>query len=86
MTPKVLDRLLGDLRAIPHVEIIRIGTRMPVVLRPDELNCWLDPTLSASAVGEVVSQAQDGFQSHPVSTRVNNTRNESADLIAPIER
>ena len=26
-----LDRVLGDLRAIAHVEIIRIGTRMPVV-------------------------------------------------------
>lgn len=26
-----LDRVLTDLRAIPHVEIIRIGTRMPVV-------------------------------------------------------
>lgn len=70
--------------AAPALEYIH--PRMPVVLRPDERNCWLDPTLSASAVGEVVSQAQDGFQSHPVSTRVNNTRNESADVIAPIER
>lgn len=26
-----LDRILQDLRAIPHVEIIRIGSRMPVV-------------------------------------------------------
>lgn len=26
-----LDRVLGDLRAIEHIEIIRIGTRMPVV-------------------------------------------------------
>ncbi len=27
-----LDWLLGELRAIPHVEVIRIGTRIPVVL------------------------------------------------------
>lgn len=27
-----LDRILGELRAIPHVEVIRIGTRTPVVL------------------------------------------------------
>jgi len=27
-----LDWILGELRAIPHVEVIRIGTRMPVVL------------------------------------------------------
>lgn len=32
MTPKILDRLLGDLRAIPHVEIVRIGSRVPVFL------------------------------------------------------
>jgi lysine 2,3-aminomutase len=29
-TPK-LDYILGRLRAIPHIEIIRVGTRMPVV-------------------------------------------------------
>lgn len=27
-----LDWILGELRSIPHVEIVRIGTRMPVVL------------------------------------------------------
>ena len=26
-----LEKILGDLRAIPHIEIIRIGSRMPVV-------------------------------------------------------
>ena len=32
LNPKVLESLLGRLRAIPHVEIIRIGTRVPVFL------------------------------------------------------
>ena len=27
-----LDWLLGELRAIPHVEIVRLGTRLPVTL------------------------------------------------------
>jgi len=27
-----LDWLLGKLRAIPHVELLRIGTKVPVVL------------------------------------------------------
>ncbi|MGE9745895.1 KamA family radical SAM protein [Bdellovibrio bacteriovorus] len=31
VSDKQLDRVLGDLRAIEHVEIIRIGSRMPVV-------------------------------------------------------
>ncbi len=39
-TPK-LDAILGRLRAIPHVEIIRIGTRLPVVcpMRIDDELC-----------------------------------------------
>lgn len=32
LSNKRLDEILGRLRAIPHVEIIRIGTRVPVVL------------------------------------------------------
>ncbi len=32
LSDKALDRLLGAVSAIPHVEIIRIGSRMPVVL------------------------------------------------------
>jgi lysine 2,3-aminomutase len=32
LAPKILEELLGRLREIPHVEIIRIGSRVPVFL------------------------------------------------------
>ena len=32
LPPKVLDNLLARLRAIPHVEIVRIGSRVPVFM------------------------------------------------------
>lgn len=32
LTPKLLDYLLSELRSIPHVEIVRIGSRVPVFL------------------------------------------------------
>jgi len=32
LSDAALDWILGELRAIPHVQVIRIGTRMPVVL------------------------------------------------------
>ena len=32
LAPKLLDEILGRLRAIPHVEILRIGSRVPVFL------------------------------------------------------
>ena len=32
LSDEKLDYLLGRLRAIPHVEFVRIGTKMPAVL------------------------------------------------------
>jgi len=32
LAPKVLENLLARLRAIPHVEVLRIGTRVPIFL------------------------------------------------------
>ena len=32
LAPKLLEELLGRLREIPHIEIIRIGTRVPVFM------------------------------------------------------
>ena len=37
LSPRILEDLLRRLRAIPHVEIIRIGTRVPVFL-PQRIN------------------------------------------------
>ena len=41
LAPKLLDMILSRLRAIPHVEIIRLGSRVPVFLpmRIDEKFC-----------------------------------------------
>jgi len=32
LAPKILDEILGRLREIPHIEIVRIGSRVPVFL------------------------------------------------------
>jgi lysine 2,3-aminomutase len=37
LAPKVLERLLSALREIPHIEIIRIGSRVPVFM-PQRIN------------------------------------------------
>ncbi|MFW5941607.1 MAG: lysine 2,3-aminomutase [Chloroflexota bacterium] len=41
LAPRLLDMILGRLRAIPHIEIIRIGSRVPVFLpmRVDQAFC-----------------------------------------------
>src|SRR5207244_1326645 len=43
LAPKLLENLIGRLRAIPHIEIIRIGSRVPVFMpqRVDQELCDL---------------------------------------------
>jgi putative SOS response-associated peptidase YedK len=63
--------------------VAEIHDRMPVVL-PDQAHAgWLDPALKdASAYAREHALARE-FAHHPVSKRVNNERNEGADLIEP---
>ncbi len=63
--------------------VAEIHDRMPVVL-PDETHAgWLDPSLKdASAYAREHALSRE-FAHYPVSKRVNNARNEGADLIEP---
>ncbi len=47
LAPKVLSGLLSELRAIPHIEIVRIGTRVPVFL-PMRITDQLLETLASA--------------------------------------
>ena len=58
--------------------IARLHDRMPVILRPDTATAWLarDPNL-LDAVGADPPE----LQAWPVDRKVNNARNEGADLV-----
>ncbi len=56
--------------------------RMPVCLARDAQTVWLDNSAEREALDELVQEPQDAqLQFWPVSRRVNNPSNESADLI-----
>lgn len=57
--------------------------RMPVILSSDDYGRWLDPTLEdADALQPLMQPYPDeALTYHPVSTRVNNVRNDDARLI-----
>ena len=59
---------------------------MPVILRPDVEDAWLDPELrEVSAVRKLLEPlAPETLQALPVSRRVNSPRNEGPDLIQPV--
>lgn len=66
-------------------ELGRIHDRMPFHVRPDERTYWLDPAIPAAAAAEfLVNRKQPAMDAIPVSTAVNNVRNNGPELIEPI--
>ena len=70
----------------PNPLMARIHDRMPVILPESAWDRWLDPTLDDvdELRGLLVPYTAGELEAYPVSTLVNNTRNESPDLAAPI--
>ena len=57
---------------------------MPVVLKPKHFNAWVDPQTHGQAVKEIITDSHTDFISYPVSTKVNNSRNDFQDLLEPL--
>lgn len=64
----------------------RIHDRMPAVLSPSDWDLWLDRDVTdTSAVKHLLAPADPRlFDMFPVSTQVNSVRNNSGDLVAPL--
>lgn len=58
--------------------------RMPVVLRSNHYEDWLGPA-PPREVDRMIADAQTDFVHHAVSTKVNNARNESEDLVERVD-
>lgn len=61
--------------------------RMPVILDPEALDRWLDPAVTdfERVRGSLGSCPSGTLVAYPVSTRVNRTAEDDADLIAPLD-
>ena len=64
--------------------IVHIHDRMPVVLKPKHFNAWVGPQTQGQAVKEIITDSHIDFISYPVNTKVNNARNDFADLLEPL--
>ncbi len=66
----------------PSEDVVAVHDRMPLVLRPDDLDGWLEG--DASVRHALLHSAPAGtLQHHEVSRRVNSVRFDDAQLIAP---
>jgi putative SOS response-associated peptidase YedK len=58
---------------------------MPVILAATRWDDWLDPGSDHDAVRSLLVPAPDGLlEVHPVSTAVNNVRNNGPQLVDPL--
>jgi putative SOS response-associated peptidase YedK len=65
----------------------RIHDRMPMLVEPDHWDRWLDPRVSdPKELGRLLVPAAPGrLDAYPVSTEVNDVRNNGSHLIAPVQ-
>jgi len=70
----------------PNDQIRQLHARMPVILQPEDVDAWLDPTASTDSLGQLLVPAADGLLAmHQVSTRVNSPKNDDPDCIKPVD-
>ena len=70
--------------AAPELE--RVHHRMPVIIAGAQHDEWLQPAGGAASTpdGLLVPWAHGGLEVRPVSRRVNDARNQGADLVEPL--
>jgi putative SOS response-associated peptidase YedK len=62
-----------------------IHNRMPVIVRPEMCDAWLDPQSPPDVLKEIVEHPRnDELTVYEVSPLVNNVRNERAECVAPV--
>jgi len=73
------------LTTTPNSVMSEIHDRMPVILDAEAFPVWLDPTIDPEALQSLLVPCPDEWlEKVPISTRVNNVRNDDPDCIKPI--
>ena len=75
------------LTTTPNSLLADIHDRMPVILRAENYDLWLDPAFrDTTSVSEMLKPFDAGLmRRYPVSTRVNQVQNDDSDCSKPVE-
>ena len=68
--------------AAPRISCIH--PRMPAVLKPENHARWLDSAASPEEVQALLAESRQDLEAYPVSTRVNDARNDGPELMDKI--
>jgi putative SOS response-associated peptidase YedK len=74
------------LTTTPNSLVADMHDRMPVIVAPDKYDVWLDPDArDFDAIKDILKPYEAAqMRRYPVSTRLNNSKNEGAEVAAPI--
>jgi putative SOS response-associated peptidase YedK len=74
------------LTTTPNSLVADMHDRMPVIVTPDKYDVWLDPDVTDfDAIRDILKPYDaDLMRRYPVSTRLNNSKNEGAESAAPV--
>jgi len=72
---------------VPNAVTSAVHDRMPVILRPDDYDLWLDPGLSDVQVISELLKPYDArsMRCYPVSTRINRVGNDDEECSRRVE-
>jgi putative SOS response-associated peptidase YedK len=75
------------LTTTPNPVIADIHNRMPVILRKDDYDLWLDPKMrNLTAIGELLKPFDASrMRRYPVSSRLNAVQNDDEACAAPVQ-
>jgi putative SOS response-associated peptidase YedK len=71
----------------PNELVAGIHNRMPVIIRPEDYDAWLDPGLiEPGIVSELMAPyPSDLMEAYPVGRAVGNPRSQGPELVAPMQ-
>jgi len=80
-------RSCSILTTTPNAVTSAVHDRMPVILKPDDYEMWLNPGLKEVALVSQLLRPFDArlMRSFAVSNRVNRVENDDAECSAPVE-
>jgi len=75
------------LTTTPNAVTSRVHDRMPVILRPDTYDLWLDPGMQDLTAASTLLRPYDArfMRCYPISTRINHVANDDEECSRPME-
>jgi len=75
------------LTTTPNAVTSAVHDRMPVILRKDDYDVWLDPGMqNVAAISELLKPYNARLmRAYPVSTRINHVANDDVECSQPVE-